>query len=87
MARGITHHRNLIIAIIVVALAVLTIGIPRIQVETTVEEQIGVNHPLTKLLKYFQERFGGTSYNYLYIETEKVKEPFVLRDDTYLPLC
>ncbi len=77
MARGITHHRNLIIAIIVVALAVLTIGIPRIQVETTVEEQIGVNHPLTKLLKYFQERFGGTSYNYLYIETEKVKEPFV----------
>ena len=28
---GITHHRNLIIAIIVVALAVLTIGIPRIQ--------------------------------------------------------
>ena len=60
MARGITHHRNLIIAIIVVALAVLTIGIPRIQVETTVEEQIGVNHPLTKLLKYFQERFGGT---------------------------
>ena len=80
MARGITHHRNLIIAIIVVALAVLTIGIPRIQVETTVEEQIGVNHPLTKLLKYFQERFGGTSYNYLYIETEKVKEPFVLRE-------
>jgi len=63
-----------------VALAVLTIGIPRIQVETTVEEQIGVNHPLTKLLKYFQERFGGTSYNYLYIETEKVKEPFVLRE-------
>jgi len=48
---------------------------PRIQVETTVEEQIGVNHPLTKLLKYFQERFGGTSYNYLYIETEKVKSP------------
>jgi predicted RND superfamily exporter protein len=63
-----------------VAVVILAIGIPRIQVETTVEEQIGANHPLTKLLKYFQERFGGTDYNYLYQETENVKDPFILRE-------
>ena len=80
LTRGITHHRNLIITIIIVAMVILTIGIPRIQVETTVEEQIGTNHPLTKLLKYFQERFGGTDYNYLYLETENVKDPFILRE-------
>ncbi|HXL03049.1 MAG TPA: MMPL family transporter [Candidatus Atribacteria bacterium] len=80
LTRGVTHHRNLIIAIIIAALVVLTVGIPRIQVETTVEEQIGANHPLTKLLKYFQERFGGTDYNYLYLETQNVKDPFVLRE-------
>jgi len=80
LARGVTHHQNLIITIVVVVLVALAVGIPRIRVETTVEEQIGANHPLTKLLKYFQERFGGTDYNYLYLETESVKDPFVLRE-------
>ncbi|MDK2897570.1 MAG: uncharacterized protein PWP04_1690 [Candidatus Atribacteria bacterium] len=78
--RGITHHKNFIIGILVVAFLILTIGIPQIQVETTVEAQMGEDHPLTQLLNYFQDRFGGTDYNYLYLETEKVKHPFVLRE-------
>ncbi|MGC8777311.1 MAG: efflux RND transporter permease subunit, partial [Candidatus Caldatribacteriaceae bacterium] len=80
ISRGVLHHKT-VVAVILLALTVLfVIGIPRIHTETTVHSQMGKDHPVTKLLDYFKERFGSTDYNYLWISAPQVRHPFVLRE-------
>jgi len=80
VARSVVHHKKATIAFIVAVMVIFTLGIPRINVETSVKVQMGKNHPITLLLDYFKERFGSTDYNYLYVKSQSVKEPFVLRE-------
>lgn len=80
VARSVVHHKKATIFFIIAVMAFFTLGIPRINVETSVEAQMGKNHPITLLLNYFKERFGSTDYNYLYVRSQNVKEPFVLRE-------
>lgn len=80
IARSVLHHKKATIAFIVIMMVIFTLGIPRIDVETSVKVQMGKNHPITLLLDYFEKRFGSTDYNYLCVRSQNVKEPFVLRE-------
>ena len=76
----VTHRKKSVVIGTIVAIVILGVGIPRISVETTVKTSMGANNPITILLEYFKNRFGGSDYNYVYLETEDVKHPFILRE-------
>lgn len=78
--KTVTHRKKAVLIGTIIAIVILGIGIPRINIETTVKASMGPNHPITILLEYFKNRFGGSDYNYIYFETEDVKSPFILRE-------
>ncbi len=80
LSHSLLHQRRVVLAFLVGITLFLCMGIPRIHVETTIRMQMGAEHPITKLVEYFKSRFGSTDYNYLYVATENLKEPFVLRE-------
>lgn len=80
LSHSLLHRRRAVFVLLVGITLFLCMGIPRIHVETTIRMQMGAEHPITKLVEYFKNRFGSTDYNYLYVATENLKEPFVLRE-------
>jgi predicted RND superfamily exporter protein len=80
ISRGVLHHKTAVTAIVLLIIVFFALGIPRIHSEMTVQSQMGENHPVTRLLDYFKERFGSTDYNYLWISAPQVRHPFILRE-------
>jgi predicted RND superfamily exporter protein len=80
LSHSLLHRKRAVVLFLVAVTGILCIGIPRIHVETTIRMQMGAEHPITKLIEYFKDRFGSTDYNYLCITTENIREPFVLRE-------
>ncbi|MEI6157381.1 MAG: MMPL family transporter, partial [Atribacterota bacterium] len=77
---SVVYKKRTVIIVMIIIIAILAIGIPRIKVETTVKANMGASNPITLLLEYFKNRFGGSDYNYVYLKTENVKNPFILRE-------
>jgi len=77
---SVVHKRKTVIIVAVVVIIILGLGLPLIRVETTVKANMGENNPITILLEYFKNRFGGSDYDYVYLKTEDVKNPFILRE-------
>jgi len=80
LAGMLSHRKKVVVALLVGVTALLCVGVPSIHVDTTVRVQMGPEHPITRLIEYFKERFGSTDYNYLCVTTESVRNPFVLRE-------
>lgn len=80
ISRGVLYHKKVVVAILVGVIVLFALGIPLITTETTMKSQMGENHPITRLLKYFENRFGSTDYNYLWISAPQIRNPFVLRE-------
>lgn len=80
ISRGVLHHKTVVVVILLVLTVIFVVGIPQIHTETTVHSQMGKDHPVTRLLDYFKERFGSTDYNYLWISAPQTRHPFVLRE-------
>lgn len=80
LSHALLHRKRTVLILLLAVTLFLCAGIPRIQVETTIRMQMGKEHPITRLVEYFKERFGSTDYNYLWVSSENLKEPFVLRE-------
>ncbi|MGQ9472708.1 MAG: efflux RND transporter permease subunit [Candidatus Caldatribacteriaceae bacterium] len=80
ISRGVLYHKKVVIASLLGVTVIFVLGIPLITTETTVSSQMGENHPITRLLRYFEDRFGSTDYNYLWVSAPQVRNPFVLRE-------
>jgi predicted RND superfamily exporter protein len=69
----------------VILIAVLIIGIisiafsTRIKTESSMESRLGKESKIIKTMNYFNEKFGGTDYLYVYVQAKNVKNPYVLR--------
>ncbi|HSV32399.1 MAG TPA: MMPL family transporter [Atribacteraceae bacterium] len=80
ISRLVTGRKRAVLVVIIALLIFLGFGIPRISMEMSMETQLGEDHPITRLLDYFEERFGGTSINYLHLTTDSIRHPQVLRE-------
>lgn len=80
LAGMLSHRKKVVVTLLVGVTVFLCVGIPSIHVDTTVRVQMGPEHPITRLIEYFKDRFGSTDYNYLCVTTENVRNPFVLRE-------
>jgi uncharacterized protein len=69
----------------VILISILIIGIisiafsTRIKTESSMESRLGKESKIIKTMNYFNEKFGGTDYLYVYIQSKNIKNPYVLR--------
>ncbi len=80
IASAVTKKKKLVLGVLLALLVFLGLGIPFIEVEMSVEDMMGADHPIVRLLEYFEERFGGTDSTYIYLEADSIREPYVLRE-------
>lgn len=69
------------IVLIVVLIIVLTSVAfsTRVKTESSIESRMGAGSEIVKIMNYFNDKFGGTDFLYVYTESNNVKNPYVLR--------
>jgi len=64
-----------VLVIIMLSLAFAT----RVTMESTMESRLGEESNIAKIMHYFNEKFGGTDFLYIYTKSNDIKNPYVLR--------
>ncbi|MBA7498100.1 hypothetical protein ES704_00834 [subsurface metagenome] len=64
-----------ILIIIIISVAFST----RVKTESSIEARMGAGSNIVKIMNYFNDKFGGTDFLYVYTESNNVKNPYVLR--------
>ncbi|GAH77702.1 unnamed protein product, partial [marine sediment metagenome] len=62
-----------ILIIIIISVAFST----RVKTESSIESRMGAGSEIVKIMNYFNEKFGGTDFLYVYTEANNVKNPYV----------
>ncbi len=68
--------------ILISILIIVTISIAfstRVKTESSIESRLGKESNIVKTMNYFNEKFGGTDFLYVYTKSNNVKNPYVLR--------
>lgn len=64
-----------VLIIVIISIAFST----RVKTESSIESRMGAGSNIVKIMNYFNEKFGGTDFLYVYTESNNVKNPYVLR--------
>ncbi len=64
-----------VLIIVIISVAFST----RVKTESSIESRMGAGSNIVKIMNYFNEKFGGTDFLYVYTESNNVKNPYVLR--------
>jgi len=64
-----------VLIIVIISVAFST----RVKTESSIESRMGAGSEIVKIMNYFNEKFGGTDFLYVYTEANNVKNPYVLR--------
>lgn len=64
-----------VLIIIIISVAFST----RVKTESSIESRMGAGSEIVKIMNYFNEKFGGTDFLYVYTKSNNVKNPYVLR--------
>ena len=64
-----------VLIIIIISVAFST----RVKTESSIESRMGAGSEIVKIMNYFNDKFGGTDFLYVYTESNNVKNPYVLR--------
>jgi predicted RND superfamily exporter protein len=70
-----------VIIVILSILLITSLGFGfRVRPESSMESKLGEENELVKSLTYFKENFGGTDSLYVYVTSNNVKNPYILRE-------
>ena len=64
-----------LLIIIIISVAFST----RVKTESSIESRMGAGSNIVKIMNYFNDKFGGTDFLYVYTKSNNVKNPYVLR--------
>lgn len=67
-----------LIAVLIIVLISVAFS-TRVKTESSIEARMGAGSEIVKIMNYFNEKFGGTDFLYVYTESNNVKNPYVLR--------
>jgi len=67
-----------LISVLIIVVISVALG-TRVTTESSIESRLGKDNKIVKTMNYFNEKFGGTDFLYVYIESNNVKNPYVLR--------
>ena len=79
IARSIINKKNLVFGIIAIIVVISAIFSFQVKPDSSIENRLGKDNPITKTMDYFKEKFGGVDFLYVYIEADNVKHPYILR--------
>lgn len=79
VAESVINKRKLVIGLIILVITLSTIFSFQIKSDSSIENRLGPNNPITQTINYFKEKFGGVDFLYVYIEADNVKHPYILR--------
>ena len=69
-----------IVLITILIIVIISVGFStRVKTESSIESRMGAGSNIVKIMNYFNEKFGGTDFLYVYTEANNVKNPYVLR--------
>ena len=69
-----------IVLIVVLIIVIISVAFStRVKTESSIESRMGAGSEIVKIMNYFNEKFGGTDFLYVYTEANNVKNPYVLR--------
>ncbi len=67
-----------LIGVLIIVVMSVALG-TRVTTESSIESRLGKDNKIVKTMNYFNEKFGGTDFLYVYTESNNVKNPYVLR--------
>jgi hypothetical protein len=80
IAQIVTTKKAFIIGLTLVVIIISIIFSSQVQTDSSIEGRLGVNNPINKSMEYFKDKFGGVDFLYVYLDTENVKHPYILRN-------
>lgn len=67
-----------LVPVLIITILSLTFA-TRVTTESTLESRLGAGSNIAKIMHYFNEKFGGTDFLYIYTKSNDIKNPYVLR--------
>ena len=72
------EKKVILIAVLIIVVISVVFG-TRVKTESSIESRLGKDNKIVKTMNYFNEKFGGTDFLYVYTKSNNVKNPYVLR--------
>lgn len=79
LTQMVTTKKSLVIGSILVIIIISIIFSSQVQTDSSIEARLGEDNPINKSMEYFKDKFGGVDFLYVYLETDNVKHPYILR--------
>ncbi|MBN2395439.1 MAG: MMPL family transporter [Candidatus Atribacteria bacterium] len=75
----VINKSKLVIVFIILAIALSITFSFQVESDSSMENRLGQNNPITQTINYFKEKFGGVDFLYVYMEADNIKHPYILR--------
>lgn len=78
-AQLVLKEKKVILIFVLIIVAISVAFGTRVKTESSIESKLGKESKIIETMNYFNEKFGGTDFLYVYIKSNNVKNPYVLR--------
>lgn len=75
----ILKEKKIVLIAVIIIVTISVAFSTRVKTESSIESRMGAGSKIVKIMNYFNEKFGGTDFLYVYTEANNVKDPYVLR--------
>ena len=79
LSRLILKEKKIVLIAVLIIVIISVAFSTRVKTESSIESRMGAGSKIVKIMNYFNEKFGGTDFLYVYTEANNVKNPYVLR--------
>lgn len=75
----ILKEKKIILTAVLIIIIISVAFSTRVKTESSIESRMGAGSEIVKIMNYFNDKFGGTDFLYVYTKSNNVKNPYVLR--------
>ncbi|MEA3454155.1 MAG: MMPL family transporter [Candidatus Caldatribacteriota bacterium] len=79
LSQLILKEKKIVLIAVLIIILISVAFSTRVKTESSIEARMGAGSEIVKIMNYFNEKFGGTDFLYVYTESNNVKNPYVLR--------
>ncbi len=79
VAESIINKKYFVLVFIILMIIISIFFSFQVRPDSSIEDRLGQNNPITRTINYFKEKLGGVDFLYVYIESDNVKHPYILR--------
>ncbi|HID16378.1 MAG TPA: hypothetical protein EYP16_06230, partial [Candidatus Atribacteria bacterium] len=79
LSHSILNRKKVITIFFIIMIGISIFYGTKVRPESSIESRLGKDNPIAKIMDYFKEKFGGVDFLYVYVKSENIKNPYVLR--------